>query len=97
LSPCPHQSQPSESAGSRQVLVDKIKLTSTEIEGMENGTLVLNLCGFIKYTDVFDINLLSLFSGFRGSLDIQQMQYGCGGGKFHRFLVVGHCQLCGLK
>jgi hypothetical protein len=42
------------------------------------------------------LNLL-LFSGFRGSLDIQQMQYGCGGGKFHRFLVVGHCQFCGLK
>ena len=43
------------------------------------------------------LSLLPLFSGFRGSLDIQQMQYGCGGGKFHRFLVVGHCQLCGLK
>jgi hypothetical protein len=55
------------------------------------------LCGFIKYTDVFDLNLLPLFYGFWSSLDIQQMQHGCGGGEFHRFLIVGHCQFCGLK
>jgi hypothetical protein len=58
----PDHMSPSQSKHSIVVPVDEITFSSSQIDAIENGDLLLNMRGFIKYTDVFDRSRVTSFA-----------------------------------